>query len=97
MQQGTVTGAIWSTRRIGKIPGGALLDVELDHGEGHLVAFDVLGTGVGERVIVVRGSVAADWFDEEARPPIDALVIGAIDEPAGTTRPRSRRRSSDES
>ena len=47
-----------------------------------LVAFDVLGSGVGERVLVAQGSVAAAWFPGKS-PPIDALIIGSIDEPAG--------------
>jgi ethanolamine utilization protein EutN len=42
----------------------------------------VLGSGVGERVLVAQGSVAAAWFPGKA-PPIDALIIGSIDEPAG--------------
>ncbi len=37
---------------------------------------------MGERVLVVQGSVAAAWFPGKA-PPIDALIIGSIDEPAG--------------
>jgi ethanolamine utilization protein EutN len=36
---------------------------------------------VGERVLVAQGSVAAAWFPGKA-PPIDALIIGSIDEPA---------------
>ncbi len=46
----------------------------------HLV-FDPLGCGEGERVMVATGSVAAAWFPGKA-PPIDALVIGTIDEPS---------------
>jgi ethanolamine utilization protein EutN len=46
------------------------------------VAFDVLGSGVGERVLVAQGSVAAAWFPGKP-PPIDALIIGSIDTPAG--------------
>jgi len=92
MQRGTVVGAVWSTRRVAKVPAGALLEIELEHGRGHLIALDVLGTGIGERVIVVQGSVAAAWFEAEVAPPIDALVIGAIDEPDSdgprSTRPR---------
>jgi ethanolamine utilization protein EutN len=45
------------------------------------VAFDVLGSGVGERVLVAQGSVAAAWFPGKP-PPIDALIIGSVDEPA---------------
>jgi ethanolamine utilization protein EutN len=36
---------------------------------------------VGERVLVAQGSVPAAWFPGKA-PPIDALIIGSIDEPA---------------
>ena len=45
-----------------------------------LVAFDVLGSGQGERVLVAQGSVASGWLP--GRPPVDALIIGSIDEPA---------------
>lgn len=79
---GTVRGQVWSTRRIDGMPGGALLDVEVENSGAHLVAFDTLGTGVGERVLITQGSVAAGWFSGPP-PPIDALIIGAIDDVAG--------------
>ena len=87
MLRATVTGSVWATRRIEKIPGGAFLEVEVEGG-GRLVAFDVLGSGVGERVLVATGSVASGWFGDE-HPPIDALIIGSIDEPASDRRQRS--------
>ncbi len=80
MLRGTVTGSVWSTRRL-DVPQGAFLEVELDDGRGRLIVFDVLGTGIGERVLVARGSVAARWFEGKP-PPIDALIIGSIDEDA---------------
>ena len=80
MLRATVTGPVWATRRVEKIPNGAFLEVEVEGGA-HLVAFDVLGSGVGERVLVATGSVASGWFGGE-QPPIDALIIGSIDEPA---------------
>ena len=78
MLRATVTGSVWATRRIEKIPGGAFLEVEAEGGN-RLVAFDVLGSGIGERVLVATGSVAAAWFDDVS-PPIDALIIGSIAE-----------------
>jgi microcompartment protein CcmK/EutM len=72
MLRATVTGSVWATRRVEKIPGGAFLEVEVESG-GRLVAFDVLGSGVGEHVLVATG---------DEHPPIDALIIGSIDEPA---------------
>lgn len=78
MQIGTVTGNIWSTKRIEGMPNAALLRVELESGGG-LVAVDVLGSGVGERVLITQGSVAASWFTNTP-PPVDALIVGSIDD-----------------
>lgn len=78
MVKGRVIGRLWSTKRIGALPQGALLDVELDNGS-HLVAFDPLGCGDGELVLVTQGSVAAGFF-ETVKAPVDALIIGSIDE-----------------
>lgn len=85
MLRARVVGTVWSTRRLAEVPNGAFLEVEADGG-GRLVAFDVLGTGVGEQVLVVTGSVAAAWFQGtpagagRPAPPVDALVIGAVDD-----------------
>ena len=78
MLRATVTGAVWATKRVDRIPNGAFLEVEMDGG-GRVVAFDVLGSGVGERVLVATGSVASTWLGGD-HPPIDALIIGSIDE-----------------
>ena len=69
MLKGTVTGSVWATKRVDDVPNGAFLDVELESG-GSLVAFDVLGSGVGEQVLVATGSVAASRF-APAHPPIE--------------------------
>jgi ethanolamine utilization protein EutN len=79
MLRGRVTGSIWATRRVEQIPNGAFLEVEVEGGS-RLVAFDVLGSGVGERVLIATGSVASAWFGDSP-PPIDALIIGSIDDP----------------
>ena len=82
MIRATVIGNVWSTKRLKEVPSGAMLEIELEDGKGtRLVAFDVLGCGVGERVLVSTGSVAAAWFQGKP-PPLDALIIGSIDEPA---------------
>lgn len=79
----TVTGNVWSTRRIDGIPAGAFLEVEVDGSGSRMIAFDVLGTGLGERVLIAQGSVAANWFTGTP-PPVDALIIGSIDDPSST-------------
>jgi ethanolamine utilization protein EutN len=89
MLQAVVTGNVWSTRRIDGLPAGAFLEVETGSGD-RLVAFDVLGTGIGERVLVAQGSVASGWLPD--KPPVDALIIGSIDEPAAAAaRPRRKK------
>jgi ethanolamine utilization protein EutN len=93
MLKATVTGRIWSTKKVAEVPPGSILEVATDESNTRLLAFDPLGCAEGEKVIVATGSVAAAWFPGKA-PPIDALIIGSIDESA--TNPnanKSRRRT----
>lgn len=85
MLQGTVVGNVWSTKRIDGLPNGAFLEIEVAGSGDRLVAFDVLGSGPGERVLIAQGSVASGWLPD--RPPVDALIIGSIDEPASAGGP----------
>ena len=78
MIKGKVIGRVWSTKRIEPLPQGALLEVEVEGG-GRLVAFDPLGCGDGEDVLITQGSVAAGYF-EGIKAPVDALIVGSIDE-----------------
>ncbi|XVQ06852.1 EutN/CcmL family microcompartment protein [Spirillospora sp. CA-255316] len=78
MLRAVVIGNLWSTKRIEGLPAGAFLEVQVEDSGSRLIAFDVLGTGVGERILVAQGSVAAAWFPGPP-PPVDALVIGSID------------------
>ncbi|GAA2115809.1 EutN/CcmL family microcompartment protein [Nocardioides bigeumensis] len=77
MLKAKVVGRVWSTKKVEGLPNGAFLEVEIDGGA-RIVAFDVLGTGVDEHVLVATGSVAAAYFPAP-HPPVDALVIGSID------------------
>ena len=79
MLKATVTGRIWCTKKLGDVPTGSILEVQVEDSSTRLLAFDPLGCGDGEKVIVATGSVAAAWFPGKA-PPIDALIIGSIDE-----------------
>jgi ethanolamine utilization protein EutN len=78
MLTATVIGNVWATRRLAELPKGAFLEVETEGTGQRLIAFDVLGSGVGERVLIAQGSVAAAWFAGKP-PPVDALIIGSID------------------
>jgi ethanolamine utilization protein EutN len=85
MIRATVTGTVWATRRLSEVPHGAFLEVRASGSGSTFVAFDVLGSGVGEEVLVVQGSVASAWFGE-SHPPVDALIIGSVDpQSSGTT------------
>lgn len=81
MLKATVTGRIWSTKKLPEMPAGSILEVQVDDSNSRLLAFDPLGCGDGEKVIIATGSVAAAWFPGKA-PPIDALIVGSIDDSA---------------
>ena len=80
MVKGRVIGRLWSTKRVASLPQGALLDVEMENGA-RLIAFDPLGCAEGEEVLITQGSVAAAYF-EGVKAPVDALIIGSIDQTA---------------
>jgi len=78
----TVIGTVVCTRKEEKLRGFKLLLVSSSDdpagGQDVTVALDTVGAGVGERVIVVRGSSARAAADLEGTP-VDAAIIGIID------------------
>lgn len=78
MIRGQVTGRVWSSKHVKTMPNGGLLEVQTEDG-GKLIAFDPLGCADGETVLITQGSVAATYFTN-IRAPIDALIIGSIDQ-----------------
>lgn len=78
MIKGRVIGKIWSSRRVSTLPSGALLEVETEGGA-KLIALDPLGCNTGEDVLVTQGSVAASYYAGRT-VPVDALIIGSIDQ-----------------
>jgi len=84
MKVGTVIGKIWATRRLDELPKGALLEIDLiEDGKvsERILAYDPLGAGTGEQVVVTQGSVAKGWF-KTGDAVVDALVIAIVDEDA---------------
>ncbi|MDE0703875.1 MAG: ethanolamine utilization protein EutN [Rhodospirillaceae bacterium] len=80
MKTGTVVGRVWATKRIDRLPAGALLEIELDgRAKERVIAFDPLGSGDGERVLVTFGRAATNWFPE-GKAVVDALIVGSLDE-----------------
>ncbi|MBQ9503821.1 MAG: EutN/CcmL family microcompartment protein [Lachnospiraceae bacterium] len=83
---GKVLGNVVSTRKSEKLIGNKFMivePVESMRGAGrHLVAIDNIGAGIGEYVLVATGSAARVGTDNEAAP-VDAAIVGIIDEGTG--------------
>ena len=74
MKIGTVTGAVWSSRKVGCLMGQTFLVVATTEGE--IVAADQVGAGTGDRVLLVTGTVASKFCMEA---PVDAAVVAILD------------------
>lgn len=85
---GKVTGSIVSTRKNENLVGHKLLIIEpLKSMKGEtdpksFVAIDNVGAGVGEIVLVARGSAARIGCGYE-NAPIDAAIVGIVDDGNG--------------
>ncbi|MBS3969212.1 MAG: EutN/CcmL family microcompartment protein [Clostridia bacterium] len=84
MKIGTVINSIWSTRKDESLVGVKLMIVHLHdrprEEDGRIiVAADLIGAGIGERVLVTEGSSARRVQGLE-NSPIDAMIVGIIDE-----------------
>jgi ethanolamine utilization protein EutN len=78
----TVIGTVVCTRKEEKLRGGKLLLVaeSADSPAGDaIVALDTVGAGVGERVMIVRGS-SARAAANLSETPVDAAIVGIIDQ-----------------
>ena len=84
MELGRVRGSIWCTRKSGELAGSKLLLVEtweLDATEPSKklrVCADVIGAGVGERVLIATGFAARKAVGDE-KAPVDAAVVAIVD------------------
>lgn len=84
MKIGRVINNIWATRKDESLVGVKLMIVQLldspKAGEGTIiVAADIIGAGIGEKVLVTEGS-SARQMGGLVNMPIDAIIIGIIDE-----------------
>ena len=74
---------VWATRKSDKLNGLKFMLAEeitgnQDKPGKRIIAADIIGAGIGDRVIIAMGSSARDMVGEE-RIPIDAVVVGIID------------------
>ena len=81
---GTVVGSVVSTRKHDALVGNKLLIVEpLENtAKDKLVAIDTVGAGIGEMVLVTTGS-SARCASHHTNAPIDAAIVGIVDEGHG--------------
>ncbi|MCG8530849.1 MAG: EutN/CcmL family microcompartment protein [Desulfovibrionales bacterium] len=75
-------GSVWSTRKSEQLMGLKLMMVELIGGTRAgecMMVVDTISAGVGDRVIVTTGSSARRMLGDDTLP-IDAVIVGIIDE-----------------
>ncbi|MCR6544904.1 EutN/CcmL family microcompartment protein [Dehalobacterium formicoaceticum] len=81
---GKVINSIWSTRKDESLKGAKFMIVQLqdtpEKDKGRIiVALDMIGAGIGERVLITQGS-SARRMPNFKDAPIDATIVGIIDE-----------------
>lgn len=80
---GTVIGNVWATRKDEKLNGLKFLVVEPvksseDKSSSAFVAADIVGAGIGDNVLVTKGSSARASLDIKDAP-VDSVIVGIID------------------
>ena len=91
MKIGRVIDNIWATRKEETLRSTKLMIVQVldtpadlenpaNNGGKVLIAADIIGAGIGELVIVVGGSSARRAGGYDSNVPVDALIVGIIDE-----------------
>jgi ethanolamine utilization protein EutN len=86
MLVGKVVGSVVSTRKSEKLIGQKFMIVEplrhMSADANQIVAIDIIGAGIGEYVLVAQGSAARIGCGVETAP-IDAAIVGIVDDGAG--------------
>ncbi len=75
MRIGDVTGSVWATRKAACLMGQTFLVVR--SGLEELVAADQVGAGIGDKVLLVTGTVASRFCMDA---PVDAAVVAIVDQ-----------------
>lgn len=83
---GKVIGSVVSTRKMATLVGSKLMVVEplssMENAKSKIIAIDNIGAGIGEIVLVATGSAARIGSRME-NSPIDAAIVGIVDEEIG--------------
>ncbi len=78
---GNVIGSVWATRKDENLNGLKFLVVKPHFAKDMasvFVAVDLASAGVGDMVLVTRGSSARSAFGNK-KPPIDSVIVGVVD------------------
>ncbi len=83
MEIGRVIGKVWATKKDEQLNGQKLLVLKilLERGEEKpelVVAADIIGAGVGDLVLVIRGG-SARYAVDNPNCPIDSAIVGIVD------------------
>ena len=74
---------IWSTRKAESLNGFKFMQAEIIGGGAsagqRIIVVDTISAGIGDRVIITTGSAARRMLGDD-NLPIDAVVVGIIDE-----------------
>ncbi|MCL2445874.1 MAG: EutN/CcmL family microcompartment protein [Oscillospiraceae bacterium] len=73
-----VVGHVWATKKESSLEGLKLMVVESEADATSFVAADVVGAGIGERVLVVSGSTARRALGQDDCAA-DCAIVGIID------------------
>ena len=78
-----LTDHIWSTRKAESLNGLKLMQAEITGGGTDtgkkIIVVDIISAGIGDRVVVTTGSSARRMLGDD-NMPVDAVVVGIIDE-----------------
>ncbi|MEG0068251.1 EutN/CcmL family microcompartment protein [Cetobacterium sp.] len=74
---GKIIGNVWATRKDENLNGLKFMIAQLDNGE-KIVVCDYIGAGIGDLVLITRGSGARQVL-QDSNIPIDAVTIGIVD------------------
>ena len=55
------------------------LDLDGKEEGGEIIALDVIGVGMGERVLIVQEGGAARALFNDKRVPVQAVIVGVVD------------------
>lgn len=87
MIAGKVVGSIVSTRKSEELVGNKFMLVEpvagMGNGLSRIIAVDRIGAGIGEFVLVTMGSGARVKDGKMENAPVDAAIVGIIDDGTG--------------